>query len=139
MTQEMDRDRADRMASTARSDVREAEAESRSAVQRARDAAESGRRQVPVMVRSAREQAEELADRMPEYVDRARESAMQTNKALQTMPDSTLRQMAVGSAGLAAGLYIAGAPRILVIAAAAPAFMAAGAMATRSGARSSTR
>ncbi len=136
MTQEMDRDRADRMASAARSEVHEAEGEVRSAAQRARDVAESGRRQVPVMVRTAREQAEELADRMPEMVDRARESAVQTNKTLQGMSDQTLRQMAVGSAGLAAGLYIAGAPRILVLAAAAPGLMAAGAMATRPGAKS---
>jgi hypothetical protein len=47
------------------------------------------------------------------------------------MPEPTLKELAAGSIGLAAGLYVAGAPRLIVLAAITPGVLAAGAMATR--------
>lgn len=40
---------------------------------------------------------------------------------MQTLPDSTLRGLAGSSVGLAAGFYLARAPRVLTAVAAAPA------------------
>jgi hypothetical protein len=41
--------------------------------------------------------------------------------ALQALPDSTLRWLAAGSVGIGAGLFLAGAPRVVVAAGVAPA------------------
>ena len=60
-----------------------------------------------------------------------RAGAFETKRTLDAMPDPTLKELAAGSLGLAAGLYVAGAPRLLVLAAATPGLLAAGAMATR--------
>jgi hypothetical protein len=63
----------------------------------------------------------------------------ETTTRLQTLPDDTLRLMAAATIGLAAGLYLAGAPRVVTLAAAAPAVLAGAAIATRSKPRSPSR
>jgi hypothetical protein len=52
---------------------------------------------------------------------------------MQTMSDSTLRLLAAGSLGVAAGLFLAGARRPITLIAAAPALIAGSAIATRPG------
>jgi len=52
--------------------------------------------------------------------------ANDTTSALQILPDSTLRGLAAASAGLGAGFFLAGLPRVVVVAAMVPG-MAAGA------------
>ena len=49
------------------------------------------------------------------------------------MPDTTLRMLAGVSVGVAAGLGLAGAPRLVILAALAPALLVGGAIATRPG------
>ena len=86
-------------------------------------------------IRTARSEVDDLAQQLPEMVDQVRDSAQQAGKTLQSMSELTLKEMAAGSIGLAAGLLVAGAPRLLVLTAAAPGVLAAGAMVTRPGLR----
>jgi hypothetical protein len=57
-----------------------------------------------------------------------------TTLALQVLPDSTLRGLAAASAGLGAGFFLTGVPRIVVIGAIVPALAAVAAIAARPGA-----
>ncbi len=86
---------------------------------------------VPTVLESARTGAERVAERLPDAAARARLGIEETTITLQVLPDSTLRLLAAASLGLATGLYLAGAPRLLTLAASAPALLAGGAMATR--------
>ena len=103
----------------------------RTAGRRARDAANDGMVGVMDVLPAARAQAEQIAERMPEVMDRAREGAWETKKTFDSMDTVTLKELAAGSLGLAAGLYVAGAPRLVVFAAAAPGVLASAAWATR--------
>ena len=60
-------------------------------------------------------------DRVPGTVRATRVGANDATSALQTLPDSTLRWLAAGSVGLGAGLFLAGAPRVVIAAGVAPA------------------
>ena len=62
-----------------------------------------------------------LLDRVPGTVRATRVGASDATSALQTLPDSTLRWLAAGSVGLGAGLFLAGAPRVVIAAGVAPA------------------
>ena len=57
--------------------------------------------------------------------------AVGTTSALQVLPDPTLRTLAVASAGLGAGFFLAGVPRVVVIGAIVPALAAVAAIAAR--------
>jgi hypothetical protein len=58
-------------------------------------------------------------------------SAGATTRALQTLPDSTLRWLTAGSVGLGVGLYLAGAPRLATAAGVTPALVMGAAMVAR--------
>ena len=85
------------------------------------------------MIETARSSAEQVAGHAPEAIERARVSTQQATTSLQAMPDTTLRLLAGVSVGLAAGLGLAGAPRLVILAALAPALLVGGAIATRPG------
>jgi ABC-type transporter Mla subunit MlaD len=87
---------------------------------------------VPEMIENVRSSAGRAAASLPDAADRARTGVEETTARLQTMPDDTLRILAAGSIGLAAGFLLAGAPRLVTVVAIAPAFFVAGAIATRS-------
>ena len=106
--------------------------DARSKVGQVRDAVGSAVDQVPDALGSARSSAEAAAARLPDAAERARAGVEETTTRLQTLPDDTLRLMVAASIGFAAGLYFAGAPRVFTLAAAAPAALAGGAIATRS-------
>ena len=106
--------------------------DARSKVGQVRDAVGSAVDQVPDALGSARSSAEAAAARLPDAAERARAGVEETTTRLQTLPDEQLRMMAAASIGLAAGLFLAGAPRFIALAAAAPAMFAGGAIATRS-------
>ena len=72
-----------------------------------------------------------IAGRIPAVAHAARTGAQGTNSALQRLPDSTLRWLAAASIGLAAGLQIAGAPRVTRWAGMAPALVVGAALALR--------
>jgi hypothetical protein len=105
--------------------------ETRSKAAQAKDAMADAVDRVPDVIDNARTTAERAAAQLPEAAGRARAGVEETTTRLQTYPDDTLRLLAVGSLGLAAGLYLAGAPRPFTIFAAAPAALAGLAMATR--------
>jgi len=82
-------------------------------------------------VETARSGVEQVAERMPAAVERSRVGALRTTASLQQLPDTTLRLLAGASIGLAAGLSLAGAPRLVGIAALVPALFVGSALATR--------
>jgi hypothetical protein len=57
--------------------------------------------------------------------------AQRTTTSLQALPDTTLRLIAGASIGFAAGLSLAGAPRLMAVAALVPAMFVGSAIATR--------
>ena len=74
---------------------------------------------------------DEVMDRIPDVVDRSREVAIETRKTLDSMSENNLKEVAAGSLGLAAGLFVTGAPRLIVLALATPGLLALGTWATR--------
>ena len=66
-------------------------------------------------------------------------SATGLGATLQRLPNSMLRSMAATSVGLAAGFYLARAPRLMIAAGAAPAVIMAAAMILRPAISSSSR
>ena len=107
--------------------------ETRSRAGQIRGVVEGAVDHVPEVLESARTGAERVAGRLPDAAERARLGVEQTTTTLQTLPDPTLRLLAAASVGLATGLHLAGAPRLITLAAFAPALLAGGAMATRPG------
>ncbi len=82
-------------------------------------------------MRSVRTGATALGRRLPGTVRASGTAGHQATAALQRLPDSTLRWIAATSVGLAAGLRIAGAPRLVTAAGAAPALLMGAAIALR--------
>lgn len=113
--------------------------ETRSRAGQVRGAIEDAVDHVPEVLENARSGAERVAGRMPDAAARARLGVEETTAKLQTLPDSTLRLVAAASIGVATGLQLAGAPRLFILAAIVPAFLAGGAMATRLPARGQRR
>jgi hypothetical protein len=79
----------------------------------------------------ARTGAQSLIARVLGAVQATQTSAQATTKALQKLPDSTLRWLAASSVGLGAGLYLAGKRRIAFAAGVAPALMLGAAVVLR--------
>ncbi len=83
----------------------------------------------------ARVQVEGALEHLPEAVDVARAGALETTTTLQTMGDPALQLLAAASVGCATGLYLAGSPRLITLAAIAPAVIVGVAILTRPGRR----
>jgi hypothetical protein len=115
----------------AHDEVGETTDETRSAAGQVRDAVGGALDHVPALIETARSSAEQVAEHAPEAIERARVGTQQATTSLQAMPDTTLRMLAGVSVGLAAGLGLAGAPRLVILAALAPALLVGGAIATR--------
>ncbi len=81
------------------------------------------------------EVVEDALGHMPERVGAARAGAQETTITLQTLDDPTLQLIAAASVGCAAGLCLAGSPRVFTLAAVAPALIASVAILTRPGRR----
>jgi len=73
-----------------------------------------------------------IVERVPGAVHLTRLGAMEATTALQRLPDSTLRWLAAASIGLGAGLRLAGSPRLVAMAGAAPALLVGAAIVLRS-------
>jgi hypothetical protein len=58
---------------------------------------------------------------VPGTLDATRTGARQAARSLQTLPDPTLQWLAAGSVGLSAGLFLSGAPRVVIAAGVVPA------------------
>ena len=82
-------------------------------------------------VELARTSAATVIERAPGALRATRAGAQGVTTALQSLPDSTLRWIAATSVGLAAGLRLAGAPRLVSAAGAAPALIVGAVIALR--------
>ena len=121
-------------------DVRGAEMldETRSAAGQIRSAVGDAMDRVPDVLEAARSGVGQVAEQMPVAVERTRVGAVRTTTTLQGMPDTTLRLIAGASIGLAGGLALAGAPRLVSLAGLVPALFVGSAEATRQGHRQPT-
>jgi hypothetical protein len=66
-----------------------------------------------------------VADRLPDAMASARTTALDTAESIRGLPEPTRRSLAALSIGLGIGLALAGAPRLLTMAALTPALVAA--------------
>jgi len=82
-------------------------------------------------VELARTSAATVIERAPGALRAMRAGVGGTTAALQRLPDSTLRWIAATSVGLGAGLRLAGAPRLVSAAGAAPALVVGAVIALR--------
>jgi hypothetical protein len=100
---------------------------------------------VDAITASARELASQvesgstrLVDRVPDAVESARAGAMDAARTVDAMPEQTRLVLAALSLGVGAGLYLAGAPRLVTVLAFAPAAVVAGTWMAREPMRSTT-
>jgi hypothetical protein len=71
------------------------------------------------------DQSARLIDRMPAAIEAARTSAVDAARGVEAMPERTRLVLATLSLGFAAGLYLAGAPRLVTLLAVTPAAVVA--------------
>jgi uncharacterized protein YjbJ (UPF0337 family) len=91
----------------------------------------SAAQRVSGAVRIARTGVVTLAERAPGVLRATGAGVQGTTSALQRLPDSTLRWLAAGSVGLAAGLRLARAPRLVRVVGTAPALLMGAAIVLR--------
>jgi hypothetical protein len=75
--------------------------------------------------------AGEVSARLPEAATTTRDALEEANRLVRAGSDESLKIVAAASIGLAAGLFLGGAPRVLVIAALVPAGLAGTALMER--------
>jgi hypothetical protein len=80
---------------------------------------------IPEAMTRLRGTIDTVAERLPDAVASARVTALETADSIREMPEPTRRSLAALSIGLGIGLSLAGAPRLLTMAALAPALLAA--------------
>jgi hypothetical protein len=80
----------------------------------------------------ARATADEVGARLPGIASAGAEGAAESVRMLQELSDPRLELLATFSLGVGAGLWMAGAPRLVTLAALTPAFVVGVAMASRS-------
>jgi hypothetical protein len=77
-------------------------------------------------VETVKSGAGQVAERLPDLAEEARSGAVGTAETFDSMPEPTLQLLAAASLGFGAGLFLAGAPRLITFMALAPAIFAAG-------------
>ena len=82
-------------------------------------------------LRVARNGVAKLSERAPGTWSATQAGARRTTIALQKLPDTTLRSMAASTAGVGAGLYLAGKRRLGILAGVIPAAVMGAAIALR--------
>jgi hypothetical protein len=117
MTASETRERTDSPVHAARDAAADAAGHVRAAAASAADAA-------PEVMSKIRSGVDEVAERLPDALEAARTGAAATADSFREMPEPTLRVLAALSIGMGAGLYVAGAPRLVTMAAFAPAMLA---------------
>jgi hypothetical protein len=75
--------------------------------------------------------ATRVVARLPRTIRATQAGATEATNALQTLPDPTLRSLAATSVGIGAGLYLARAPRAVVVVGVVPAMIMGAAIALR--------
>jgi ElaB/YqjD/DUF883 family membrane-anchored ribosome-binding protein len=123
--------RANEILEAARNKGDDAIEETMSVAGRARHAAEDAAGHLPDLLENARSGAAQITDRVPGAVEQARVVANETETRLQKLPDATLKLLAAGSVGLAAGIMLARRSRLVALVAVLPALVIGSAIATR--------
>lgn len=82
-------------------------------------------------VDAARSGAGQLGQRLPEVIDTVRDGTVASAKTIQALPGPTQRLLGAFSLGLGLGLGIAGAPRLILAVALAPAVFVGATIALR--------
>jgi hypothetical protein len=77
--------------------------------------------------------AGEVTARLPEAANTTRDAFEEANRLVRSGSDETLKVVAGASIGFAAGLFLGGAPRVLVLAALLPAGLVGTALMDRGG------
>jgi hypothetical protein len=77
--------------------------------------------------------AGEVTARLPEAANTTRDALEEANRLVRSGSDETLKVVAGASIGFAAGLFLGGAPRVLVLAALLPAGLVGTALMDRGG------
>jgi hypothetical protein len=105
-----------------------ADARSERAQSSMRSLASDASERVSGAVGAVRATADQVGERVPDVVETVRDSAMETARTIESMPDPSQRLLASFSLGLGLGLAISGAPRLIVVATLAPAMFIASLM-----------
>jgi hypothetical protein len=92
---------------------------------RLRAGASAAAQALPEAASRIRGTVDTVAERFPDAMESARTTAFETAESIRGLPEPTRRSLAALSIGLGIGLALAGAPRLLTMAALAPALVAA--------------
>ena len=95
------------------------------ATSRLRAGASAAAEAIPEAMGRIRGTVDTVADRLPDAVATARVTAVETADSIRALPEPTRRSLVALSLGLGIGLALAGAPRLLTMAALTPALVAA--------------
>jgi hypothetical protein len=114
------------------SEVRQASSDmSKTVIDAAADFAAKAQEGASAALASARATADEVGTRLPDIASAGAEGAAGSVKMLQELSDPRLKLLMAFSLGVGAGLWMAGAPRLVTLAALSPALVAGVAIASR--------
>jgi hypothetical protein len=105
----------------------------------AADLASKAQEGAAAAVAGARVVADEVGTRLPGIASAGAEGAAESVKMLQELSDPRLKLLMAFSLGVGAGLWMAGAPRLITLAALSPALVAGVAIASRNQGRAHRR
>ena len=106
---------------------------SKTVIDAATDFAAKAQEGAAVALAGARATADEVGTRLPGIASAGAEGAAESVKMLQELSDPRLQLLMAFSLGVGAGLWMAGAPRLVTLAALSPALVAGVAIASRKG------
>ena len=114
------------------SEVRQASSDkSKTVIDAAADFAAKAQEGASAALAGARATADEVGTRLPDIASAGAEGAAESVKLLQELSDPRLQPLMAFSLGIGAGLWMAGAPRLVTLAALSPALVAGVAIASR--------
>jgi hypothetical protein len=114
------------------SEVRQASSDkSKTVIDAAADFAAKAQEGASAALAGARATADEVGTRLPDIASAGAEGAAESVKLLQELSDPRLQLLMAFSLGIGAGLWMAGAPRLVTLAALSPALVAGVAIASR--------
>ncbi|MGD0121124.1 MAG: hypothetical protein ABSC46_01035 [Candidatus Limnocylindrales bacterium] len=116
------------------SEVRQVSSDvSKTVIDAAADFAAKAQEGAAAALAGARATADEVGTRLPGIASAGAEGAAESVKMLQELSDPRLKLLMAFSLGVGAGLWMAGAPRLVTLAALSPALVAGVAIASRKG------
>jgi hypothetical protein len=114
------------------SEVRQASSDmSKTVIDAAADFAAKAQEGASAALAGARATADEVGTRLPDIASAGAGGAAESVKMLQELSDPRLQLLMAFSLGVGAGLWMAGAPRLVTVAALSPALVAGVAIASR--------